>query len=216
MKEKSQKYHRSSNCAELITLSKVNEEIWSKLPREARGKGLKLSRLQTTTSKAAYAIVKSTDLLLKLKTKVDREIAKELNNLVVETTDSLQLLGHASYEISQVRGDEIKPNLHTEDYGDLCSSNIPVTELLFGDELQTLLTHVRAANKIGSTASKSSHSQKRQSNINGRFYGKQFLYRAPPTQGRENHKTKSYSSYNRTKRAEIQTKKYKNKCPLLR
>ena len=74
-------------------------------------------------------------------------MAKELNNLLVMTTDSLQLLGHASYEISQLRRDEIKPNLH-KDYGDLCSSNIPVTELLFGDELQTQLTHIRATNKL--------------------------------------------------------------------
>jgi len=65
-------------------------------------------------------------LMLKLKTKVDRDVAKELNNLVVMTTDSLQLLGHASFELSQVRRDEIKPNLH-KDYGDLCSSSTPTS-----------------------------------------------------------------------------------------
>ena len=65
----------------------------------------------------------------KVAKKVAKNVTKELNNLVVMTTDSLQLLGHASFELSQVRRDEIKPNLH-EDYGDLCSSSTPVTEVL--------------------------------------------------------------------------------------
>lgn len=205
LKEKSQQYHRPTNCSKFIALPKVNEEIWSKLPREARGKDLKFSRLQTTTSKAAYAIVKSIDLLLKLKPKVDKEVDKDLNNLIVMTSDSLQLLGHASYEISQVRRDEIKPNLNKE-YGDLCSVNIPVTELLFGDELQTQLTHIRAANKIGITASKTSHTQKRHNNHANNRYN-HFLYQGAPAQGRQNHKMRRHSNYNRTKRAETQTKK---------
>ena len=39
------------------------------------------------------------------------------------------------------------------DFGDLCSANVPVTELLFGDELQTQLNHIRATNKISNTTS---------------------------------------------------------------
>lgn len=57
------------------------------------------------------------------------------------TTDAIALLGHASFELSQIRREEIKPNLH-KDYGDLCSANVPVIELLFGDEMQTQLTHI--------------------------------------------------------------------------
>lgn len=209
LREKSQKYPRPSNCTKLIASPKVNEEIWSKLQREARGKDLKLSRLQTTMSKTAYIAVNSADLMLKLKTKVDRDVAKELNNLVVMTTDSLQLLGHASFELSQVRRDEIKPNLH-KDYGDLCSSSTPVTELLFGDDLQTQLTHIRAANKISNTAGKS-YSQKRSSHSHNSKYTKPFLGRTTPTQSRQNYnynnKARNFPhNYNRTKRAE-QTKK---------
>lgn len=68
--------------------------------------------------------MKSTDLLLKLKAKVDSTFAKEFKELVVMTTDAIALLGHASFELSQIRCEDIKPNLH-KDYGDLCSANVP-------------------------------------------------------------------------------------------
>ena len=43
---KVEKYHRPANCGKVVP--KFNEEIWSKLPRTARGKDLKFSRLQIT------------------------------------------------------------------------------------------------------------------------------------------------------------------------
>ena len=70
----------------------------------------------------------------------------------MQATDAIQLLGHASFEIVQLRREDIKPQLNKE-YGDLWSANVPVTEWLFGDDLQTKLTHIRTANRVGSTAS---------------------------------------------------------------
>ena len=205
LKAKVEKYHRPVNCGKIV-VPKVNEEIWSKLPRPARGKDLKFSRLQTTMTKVGHIAVKSTDLLLKLKAKVDSTFAEEFKELVVMTTDAIALLGHASFELSQIRREDIKPNLH-KDYGDLCSANVPVTELLFGDELQTQLTHIRATNKISSTASSSHLPRRTYYGPNFNQNGKQnrpFLSRAPPTQSRQ-HKGKPF--YPRTKRADQQQRK---------
>jgi len=152
LKVKVEKYHLTVNCGK-IHVPKVNEEIWSKLARPARGKDLKFSRLQTNMTKVGHIAVKSTEMLLKLKAKVHSSFAEEFKELVVMTTDAIALLGHASFELSQIRREEIKPNLH-KDYGDVCSVNVPVTDLLFGDEL-TQLTHIRATNKISSTTSSS-------------------------------------------------------------
>ena len=79
--------------------------------------------------------MKSIDALLDLKVKVDSTFAGKFNELVVMNTDAIALLGHATFELSQLRREDIKPHLH-KDYGDLCSANMPVTEHLFGDELQ--------------------------------------------------------------------------------
>ena len=67
-------------------------------------------------------------------------------------TDALGPLGHMSFEISQRRRDAIRPNLNKE-YATLCASHVPITNMLFGDELQTQLNHIRASNKICNTTS---------------------------------------------------------------
>ena len=67
-------------------------------------------------------------------------------------TDALGLSGHISFEISQRRRDAIRPNLNKE-YATLCASHVPITKMLFGDELQTQLNHIRASNKISNTTS---------------------------------------------------------------
>ena len=207
LKAKVEKYHRPANCGKVV-VPKVNEEIWSKLPRTARGKDLKFSRLQTNLTKVGHIAVKSTDALLELKAKVDSTFAGKFNELVVMTTDAIALLGHASFELSQLRREDIMPHLH-KDYGDLCSANMPVTEHLFGDELQTQLTHIRATNKISNTTSPSNHSRR---NYGSQHFGQNgpkqhnrpFLSRVTPTQSRQ-HKPKPF--YTRTKRADQQQRK---------
>ncbi len=44
----------------------------------------------------------------------------------------------------------IKPNLNKE-YSSLCSSQTPVTDFLFGDDLQSRLASIKASNKVGQT-----------------------------------------------------------------
>lgn len=45
LKANVEKNHRPANCGRVV-VPNVNEEIWNKLPRTARGKDLKFSRLQ--------------------------------------------------------------------------------------------------------------------------------------------------------------------------
>ena len=66
--------------------------------------------------------------------------------------DAVALLGHAAHELAQRRQESIKPHLH-KDYCPLCSATVPVTQFLLGNNLQTELTHIKATNKIGATAS---------------------------------------------------------------
>ena len=51
------------------------------------------------------------------------------------------------YELSLKRREAIKPSLKKE-YAAFCSRNVPVTSLLFGDDLQQQLNNIKASNKI--------------------------------------------------------------------
>ena len=160
LREKSEKYFRPINCDRLIT-PKVNPEIWGRVNRQTRGKDLKLSCLQTTLTKVDQIITQTTDMLLKARA-TDEKV--DVDNMVRMNTDALALLEHVSFEISQRRRDAIRPTLHKV-YATLCASHVPITNFLFGDELQTQLNHIRASNKISSTTSLSN-------SVNRRPYGK--------------------------------------------
>ena len=173
LKEKLEKCPRPVNCDKFI-VPKVNPEIWGKLSRQAKG-NLQFSRLQTHLTKVGHIVVKSTDLLLKANADSSKSY---IDDLVRMNTDVIALLGHVSFEISQRRRESIRPHLH-KDYAALCSSTMPVTNFLFGDELQAQLSHIRAWNKIGNTTS-TTNTHKRGYNQGGHGFknSKPFLGRA--------------------------------------
>ena len=130
LKEKTEKYLRPANCDHFIT-PKVNPEIWERLDHQTRERDLKLSTLQSTTTKVGYICTKATELLLQARRESKSPDIEQLMH-----TDALGLLGHISFEISQRRRDAIRPNLNKE-CAKLCASHVPITRMLFGDELKT-------------------------------------------------------------------------------
>ena len=57
------KYKKPSNCDNVLG-PKVNEEIWSKLPANAKRSDIRTSALQDTLVKVSSAIICTTDKLL--------------------------------------------------------------------------------------------------------------------------------------------------------
>ena len=148
LKEKTEKYLRPTNCDNFIT-PKVNPEIWEQLDRQTRGRDFKLSTLQSTTTKVGYICTKATEFLSQARRE---NKSPDIEQLIRMHTDALGPLGHISFEISKRRRDAIRPNLNKE-YATLCASHVPITKMLFGDELQTQLNHIRASNKISNATS---------------------------------------------------------------
>ena len=88
---------------------------------------------QNIISKVGTIIAKCTDSLLKAREKDAQKI--NLDEMVGFHTDALALLGHTQHELSLKRREAIRPSLKKE-YAPLCSQNVPVTSLLFGNDLQ--------------------------------------------------------------------------------
>ena len=94
-----------------------------------------------------------TDSLLNLRTKLtgsDTEHVKIVNQIVTGNADALALLGHLNLDLSLHRRELIKPNLKRE-YSALCSKRNPVSDFLFGDDLQGQLTSITASNSAFSS-----------------------------------------------------------------
>ena len=134
--EKLKKHSRPGDLSSLVA-PRVNPEIWANMGHTARRVDLRASNTQNILAKEDTIIAKCTENLLKAREKDAKKI----------DLDEMALLGHSQYELSLKRREAIKPSLKKE-YAALCSTNVPVTSLLFGDDLQQQLNNIKASNKI--------------------------------------------------------------------
>ena len=162
-------------------MPKVNPEIWNKLKHMTRSADLRLANMHKVLVKVGSAVAKSTDTLLAIRADPEKTSAsaltEKLGKLVTYNADALALLGHVNIELSYRRRDAMKPNLNNE-YSSLCGSQVPITGLLFGDELQSQLNNIKVTNKIGHTTTAKSSYRSRSDGWKGKSShssGKPFL-----------------------------------------
>ena len=91
--------------------------------------------------KATIALAEATEKISKVKGKMD-----EKPKIISSLTDSLALLGHATYELSLRRCDIMRPSINKE-LRALCNQQIPVMDFLFGDDVQSSLKTIKECNK---------------------------------------------------------------------
>ncbi|CAB4002891.1 Hypothetical predicted protein, partial [Paramuricea clavata] len=106
-----------------------------------------MASIQRAIIKAGTALTQLAEILL---TTPPGTTGPDLGKLLTMNADAVALLGHATNQLSMHRRQAIKPFLNKE-YATLCSPQGPVTEFLFGDELQSQLNNKKASNKIGNT-----------------------------------------------------------------
>ena len=156
LSEKLKKHSRPGNLGSLVA-PRVNPEIWANMSHTAKRMDLRSANTQNIVSKVGTIIAKCTDNLLKAREKDAKKI--DLDEMVSSHTDALALLGHSQYELSLKRREAIRPSLKKE-YAALCSPNVPVTSLLFGDDLQQQLNNIKASNKISQVSANVNKSHK--------------------------------------------------------
>lgn len=144
LKEKLTTYVRPDNC-EVLTVPRVNPEIWDLLDTQSKASDLKLSQPQKTIVAATVAITQAADKLLQSTTPENESM---INEALKMQLNAVGLLGSASFELSLKRRNAIKPKL-SRDYASLSSSQVPITDMLFGDDLQKHLKDIKEINKIG-------------------------------------------------------------------
>jgi len=147
IKEKHDKYNRPENCENLIN-TRVNPEIWSKVRSNTRSRDLKMRKLETSLLKRMIPIVKMSDKLLELKSNSKSASESDVSEFLELSFDSLALMGHYINEVNIRRRELIKPDLNDE-FKQLCGSHMPVTKLVFGDDLPKSVKEISETNKVG-------------------------------------------------------------------
>ena len=155
--DRMEKYESPENCDKVL-VPRVNQEMWARLSNQAKRNDLRLASVQKVLVKIGAILAQCADKLMTAcleHTNGGKMSHEDMNGLLGLQIDALALLGHANYDISLRRREGIKPTLNRE-YGTLCSSQIPVSSFLFGDDLRAQLNAIRASNCLGHTATKSS------------------------------------------------------------
>lgn len=143
MTEKLKSVQRPVNCDSLV-VPRVNPLIWDKLKSDTRSSDIKMQKIEKVLFKGTIGVVEVIDTLLKQKDDLAQTLAKKL-------TGSLAFTSHALYDLNMKRRELIKPDLNVQ-FKHLCSSHVPITEELFGDDLSKYVKDIsdsqRVANKI--------------------------------------------------------------------
>lgn len=113
-----------------------------------RSADIKLQRVQSNLVKGLVPIVSVIEKLVKARDKFPKD-ALDVPELIRAATDAIALVGAANFELNMRRRDNIKPELN-EGYKHLCSSSVPFTEFLFGNDadLSKQLKDLAEATKV--------------------------------------------------------------------
>lgn len=143
LKDRLDRQERPANC-EAAKPPKVNPGIWRRLREFTKKRDLQFYKIQQALIKGILPVARIADKLMVAKS-ANAEECQEMKKLGLE---AMSLLTHASYEINMQRRLLLKPDIGRE-YSALCSSQLPFTDLLFGDDLQKHLKDIGDQNKIG-------------------------------------------------------------------
>ncbi len=160
------------NCQ--LSVPKVNAEIWSHLPSKSKISDLNWQSLQQNIS---YAITNLAVTSNVISGKVgSAEISSPMASQILRANmDAANMLGNAMQQINVKRKSEIKPFLNA-DFSGICSSSVPVTNFLFGDDLKETLKN----SKTESLVMKQTFTRRSHSNFRGKPYDYRPAGTGPP------------------------------------
>lgn len=144
LKEKFELYVRPGNCAKL-KVPLVNHELWGKLKPPVKSKTSVSQMCNKPLLKLPSPSLRQQKKICKANEKMD-----EKPKIISSLTDSLALFGHATYDLSLRRRDIMRPSVNQELQA-LCNQQIPVTDFMFGDHLQSSLKTIKECNKIANS-----------------------------------------------------------------
>lgn len=130
----------------MVVAPRLNQCVWNLIPRESKTRDATLQNIQKAITKGITPIVKVVDRLKKaVQGKAPMPDTRAAIADLVEGI-TIVLAGHCL--MNGYRRDLIKPDLH-RDFKSVCSSNVPTTTDLFGDDLEKRITELGNTNKAG-------------------------------------------------------------------
>ena len=113
------------------TLPKSRRQTVTQITLNCKGNDIKLALIEKCITASTAAVIECANDLLKAEKTKSRF---DYNAMFVKLTDAVSLLGHVNHELVGKRRKAIKLHLK-EEYRPMCTANIPIGKLLFGEDL---------------------------------------------------------------------------------
>ena len=140
IKEKQEKYDRSNNCTKLI-VPECNKVIKEILRPGIIARDRLFQCIQLAITKATYALIVLASSFLGQNSSLD------VKDIVTTMTDTIALLRHAHVQLSYRHRDAMIPALKGS-YGSLSSTDVPITDMLFGGDVIKTMGEVKKAKSV--------------------------------------------------------------------
>lgn len=138
-----------SNC-KVISPPKMNPEVWMALPSKSRLSDLQAQQVQQSLSLGIVSFATISNEIAKLSVLPVELRAK----LVKQAMNAANLLGSQFQDLNQSRRIKLKPHL-PPDCTSLCNSQVPLSDLLFGDNFSEKVKSAKTAANLMRTPQQS-------------------------------------------------------------
>ncbi len=166
--------HLLPSNLDTITTTRVNTEVWRALPQKTKECDLEYVEIQ----KPLVAALRPLTLLMSKLQQHSKTFSKEEYDAIINmASDVAALICSANREINMKRRKAIKPAL-VGDYKSLCSSQVPITEHLFGDKLHDNITDIATTSKISNSLTQPKTSWNKQSSSRSSYNSKPYYPRS--------------------------------------
>ncbi|XP_071524989.1 uncharacterized protein [Panulirus ornatus] len=135
---------RPDNCHALAPVD-CNLQVLDALKTDAKKADFRLKDVGKDIITAATILTKSLTVLNKIAQTSQPDVAQEVGML----NGALALLGHANHKNNRARRFIIKREINHK-YAHLCSDKVPMTRLLFGDDVSLSAKHIEESEKLRS------------------------------------------------------------------
>lgn len=134
--------NRPGNCPSLAPVE-CNSQVLDALKIDAKKTDFHMREVGKDIIKAATIMTKSLTVLDKIAQDGQNDVAHEVGML----NTALALLGHANHRNNLTRRFIIKREINQK-YAHLCSDKVPMTRLLFGDDVSQSAKHIEESEKL--------------------------------------------------------------------
>ena len=140
-------YVRPCNCP-ILSVVKVNQEVWSKLSSVTRSRDIKIQRVTNVITQSMVAVASVADDLVTA-TRSDEALSKaKMATALTALVDGLALMANANQELNQSRREDQRVDLNAE-FRVLCSAAPDDdSQLLYGADITARLKTISDTNRI--------------------------------------------------------------------